>query len=121
MDLLEQCVVNKEFIDRADVYNISRGGKNPCMYGKNNPFFGKTHSNEVKKQNPEFNKAILSGSIFVNDDIYLNTVKKYLNKDIETVKVKLHQVYGAALLAAEMCSLDTEKIYNSFINNQAEG
>ena len=77
--------------------------------------------NEVKKQNPEFNKAILSGSIFVNDDIYLNTVKKYLDKDIETVKVKLHQVYGAALLAAEMCSLDTEKIYNSFINNQAEG
>jgi len=77
--------------------------------------------NEVKKQNPEFNKAILSGSIFVNDDIYLNTVKKYLDKDIETVKVKLHQVYGVALLAAEMCSLDTEKIYNSFINNQAEG
>ena len=50
-----------------------------------------------------------------------DTVKKYLDKDIETVKVKLHQVYGAALLAAEMCSLDTEKIYNSFINNQAEG
>lgn len=49
MDLLEELVVNREFIERDDTYNISRGGKNPCMYGKDNPFFGKTHSNDVRK------------------------------------------------------------------------
>ena len=47
MDLLEECVVNEQFLARTDVYNLSRGGKNPCMYGKNNPFYGKTHSKEL--------------------------------------------------------------------------
>jgi len=46
MDLLEEMVVNEFFLKRNDVYNISRGGKNPCMYGKNNPFYGKTHSKD---------------------------------------------------------------------------
>ena len=50
MDLLEHCVVNEEFLKRNDVYNISRGGCNPCMYGKNNPFYGKTHSDEFKQK-----------------------------------------------------------------------
>ena len=50
MDLLEECVVNKEFLARNDVYNISKGGKNPCMYGKDNPFYGKTHTNEFKEK-----------------------------------------------------------------------
>lgn len=44
MDLLEEAVVNKDFLARDDVYNISRGGPNPCMYGDKNPFYGKKHS-----------------------------------------------------------------------------
>lgn len=72
--------------------------------------------NKVKEQNPELTKAIISGSIFTGDDIYINLVKKYLCEDIEMVKVNLPQVYGAALLASEMCGLDSEKIYNSFLN-----
>ena len=47
MDLLEELVVNKDFLARDDVYNLSRGGKNPCMYGKKNPFYGRTHSKEI--------------------------------------------------------------------------
>lgn len=50
MDLLEQLVVNEDFLKRPDVYNISRGGNNPCMYGANNPFFGKTHSANMRKK-----------------------------------------------------------------------
>ena len=46
MDLLEEMVVNQEFLKRDDVYNISRGGTNPCMYGDKNPFYGKTHSKD---------------------------------------------------------------------------
>lgn len=48
MDLLEKLVVNEEFLKRTDIYNISRGGSNPCMYGKNNPFYGKKHSKETR-------------------------------------------------------------------------
>ena len=47
MDLLETLVVNKDFLARDDVYNISRGGKNPCMYGDKNPFYGKKHTTEL--------------------------------------------------------------------------
>lgn len=50
MDLLEEYVVNEDFLKRDDVYNISRGGKNPCMYGKDNPFYGKTHTDKFKKK-----------------------------------------------------------------------
>ena len=50
LDLLEQMVVNKDFLKRDDVYNISRGGPTPCMYGKDNPFYGKTHSLEAKQK-----------------------------------------------------------------------
>lgn len=57
MDLLEECVVNKEFLARNDVYNISKGGKNPCMYGKDNPFYGKTHTNEFKEKISKVHKG----------------------------------------------------------------
>ena len=57
MDLLEELVVNKDFLQREDVYNISRGGKNPCMYGKTNPFFGKTHSEKTLKKISTANKG----------------------------------------------------------------
>lgn len=50
MDLLEEMVVNKDFLARSDVYNISRGGVNPCMYGETNPFYGKRHTDEVKQK-----------------------------------------------------------------------
>lgn len=50
MDLLEELVVNEDFLKRDDVYNISRGGKNPCMYGINNPFYGKDHSESFKRK-----------------------------------------------------------------------
>jgi len=57
MDLLEEMVVNKDFIARDDTYNISRGGKNPCMYGKDNPFFGKTHSRHARELISAANKG----------------------------------------------------------------
>lgn len=58
MDLLERAVVNEDFLARSDVYNISRGGVNPCMYGEQNPFFGKTHSEETKNKISEIHKGV---------------------------------------------------------------
>lgn len=57
LDLLEQMVVNKDFLQRNDVYNISRGGPTPCMYGKDNPFYGKTHSFETRQKISTYNKG----------------------------------------------------------------
>lgn len=109
MDLLEQLVVNSEFLKRLDVYNISRGGKNPCMYGKDNPFYGKTHTKEFieyirkklknKKLSDETKKKISEGlkKHFELHPEYKNICaqstfgkKKYIN--IETGKSKMFKV-----------------------------
>ena len=46
----EEEIVNEEFIDREDNYNISLGGRGFGLdvAGENNPFYGKKHSNSVK-------------------------------------------------------------------------
>jgi hypothetical protein len=49
VELLEALYVDKEFIKREDNYNISLGGNVCILYGKDNGFFGKHHSEEVKK------------------------------------------------------------------------
>lgn len=62
----EKEVVNDEFLGREDVYNLRRGGNGGFDYinsseeikqnksiknrGKDNPFFGKTHTKEVKER-----------------------------------------------------------------------
>lgn len=74
--------------------------------------------NEAQKQNG-INKVIISGSIFLGDGIYIGLTEKYLNKDIKLIKAELPQVYGASLICAEMCGIDTEKLYESFL--KAEG
>ena len=45
----EKLIVDAEFTLREDTYNLSVGGSVLIMYGKNNPFFGKTHSEETKE------------------------------------------------------------------------
>ena len=48
--LEERLVVNRDFVRRPDTYNLSIGGQNPILYGENNGFFNKTHSNNTKKR-----------------------------------------------------------------------
>ena len=52
MNLLEQLVVNEDFISRPDVYNMKVGGKGGFapMYGDKNPFYGKHHSDTTKNK-----------------------------------------------------------------------
>lgn len=40
LDLLENTVVNQEFCDREDTYNLHTGGKNPVLNGVDNPMYG---------------------------------------------------------------------------------
>lgn len=46
---LERELVNEEFINRVDSYNISLGGNVCILYGENNGFFGKSHTEETKE------------------------------------------------------------------------
>jgi hypothetical protein len=45
----EREIVNEEFIEREDTYNLCLGGFGGGLPGELNPFWGKTHSDETKK------------------------------------------------------------------------
>jgi hypothetical protein len=51
----EAKIVDKEFTLREDTYNLQIGGNVRITYGENNPFFGKTHSDETRKKLSEMN------------------------------------------------------------------
>lgn len=54
---LERTLVNKEFVDRDDTYNLSIGGNVCILYGEDNGFYGKKHSEEFKQKIGEFHKG----------------------------------------------------------------
>jgi group I intron endonuclease len=49
----EEFIVNKEWCDRKDTYNISCGGSNPIMFGEDNPSW-KGGLRRIKKGRPDF-------------------------------------------------------------------
>jgi len=46
---LERDLVDEEYVARRDTYNVSLGGNVCILYGENNGFYGKTHSEETRK------------------------------------------------------------------------
>jgi len=46
----EKKIVNEEYVKRDDTYNLSIGGDACILYGENNGFYGKTHSDETKSK-----------------------------------------------------------------------
>lgn len=54
---LEYKLVDKEYTLRDDTYNLVLGGNiNPISYGKNNPFYGRSHSEDTKTKISKANK-----------------------------------------------------------------
>lgn len=53
----ERLLVNKEFVEREDTYNMSIGGNVCILYGNKNGFYGKQHTEEFRKFISEFNKG----------------------------------------------------------------
>lgn len=49
-EALEREIVNKEFIERDDTYNLSLGGNVCILYGEANGFYGKKHKQETIDQ-----------------------------------------------------------------------
>ena len=70
----EASIVTKEFTLREDTYNIAIGGNVRIMYGENNPFYGKQHTDTTKKMISE----VQSTRQHIGDGIMLEG-KSYLS------------------------------------------
>lgn len=73
-EALEAEIVNKDFVLRDDTYNLSIGGNVCILYGENNGFYGKDHSDEFKQKIAlilsKANKGVPKRPIKFQDKIY---------------------------------------------------
>lgn len=53
----EAQIVDRDFTLKEDTYNIAIGGNVRIMYGKNNPFYGKTHTQETRQKISDIHKG----------------------------------------------------------------
>lgn len=85
----ERQLVNIDYINRLDTYNISIGGNVCILYGKNNGFYGKKHSKEtqqkiitnIKKYYQEHDGYWKDKNILEDDDVIINNVKYFSFND----------------------------------------
>lgn len=56
-DLEKKFIFEYNAVEDKNFYNTTAGGKNPVMFGEANPFFGKTHSDEIKQKMSEARKG----------------------------------------------------------------
>ncbi len=73
--------------------------------------------NRVAAEQPRAKSVLLAGSIVTKNEIFLKMVQKYL--DLKIILPTLSQAEGACILCAEMCGLETERLYKVFKENQA--
>jgi hypothetical protein len=59
---LERILVNREYVERDDTYNLSIGGNVCILFGENNGFFGKTHSDTSRQKISEAQRGKANGS-----------------------------------------------------------
>jgi hypothetical protein len=79
----ERKLVNKEYVERRDTYNLSIGGNVCILFGENNGFYGKHHTKasieKIKEKNKEFyeqNGSPLIGiNTFETDDVIINGIR----------------------------------------------
>lgn len=71
-EALEALLVNEDYTLREDTYNICLGGNVRIMVGKNNPFYGKTHTIEAIESSRSKN---IGRNITEEDDIIVDGIQ----------------------------------------------
>lgn len=104
----EKELVNIDYVNRDDTYNISLGGNICILYGKNNGFYGKQHKKEtialIKQKLKEYYKNHTgywkNKNIYTYDDVIVNNVKYYsINDAIKKLNITKNKL--TQLLLAE--------------------
>lgn len=115
-EALEAEIVNKDFVLRDDTYNLSIGGNVCILYGENNGFYGKHHSDEFKQRIAlilsKANKGVPKRPIKFQDKIY--TFQDFAQLVNITKNIKNNVIYYCG-------NPDTEAIFvDSDSQKQAE-
>ena len=63
------------------------------------------------------NKIVLSGSLFTTNDILKTLLMKYMNPTLEAVTPIYPQIYGASVMCAEMCGVETAALHDNFMKH----
>ena len=71
-ECLEASIVNKEFTLREDTYNLNIGGNVRITYGANNPYYGRTHTQETLQKIRETKERNGTLHSVYNIDTFLN-------------------------------------------------
>lgn len=97
----EQELVNREYVERDDTYNISLGGNVCILFGENNGFYGKHHTKESiqkiiesNRKNFEQNGSAIAGyNFFEEDDVIIDGIRyNSFSNAIEKLKIGKNQL-----------------------------
>lgn len=70
--------------------------------------------NHVAEEMPSAKTVLLSGGIVQQSKVFSQIVQKSLRPDLKIIFPSISQAEGACILCAEMCGMETEKIYAAF-------
>lgn len=116
---LEALLVDKEYTLRNDTYNLNLGGNVRISVGKNNPFYGKTHTNKTKLK---LSKIHSGRNTLECDDILVDGVKYNSWYHLKN-KLKLSNGEIIKLLEKPGNRFINEELHNIFLtklNNRRE-
>lgn len=70
----------------------------------------------IVEEHPSAKTVILSGGVITENSIFLKLIRTHLDPRLEIILPTLSQAQGACLLCADLCGLDTDKVYKAFQN-----
>lgn len=124
-------IVNKEFTLLEETYNVSIGGNVLIMFGKNNPFYGKKHSNELIKTMREnarktcFERGyymITKYHCFIDEKMFYDarSICSYLNIPYLCIPKLLEEVIGnnRGFFIEEDCHIEFESLREKILRHK---
>lgn len=131
--LLEKLLVDLDYVNRRDTYNISLGGNDTILFGENNGFYGKKHTDEtklkiskkssVKKHTVESKKKISAGSKkhWQNEEYREKIRSKLIGRTFsEETRQKLSDALKGRNHTEEAIKLMSERVRARFENMSPE-